>query len=87
MRKPPVPKSKPKLTSSPYPVRFILKEEEQLLRLREISGLSMSEIIRRAMRYMLPRFLDGRVNLITLQDEHEHPVDLEKHTGNPPTDS
>jgi hypothetical protein len=61
-------------------VRFTVEDEALLRQLYALSGLSMSQIIRRSVHYMVPRFLDGRINLLTLQEESKHPVRLE-HPG------
>jgi hypothetical protein len=58
----------PTASGSPIPIRFAPGDEVMLRQLKEFTGISISNIIRRAVRYATPRFMDGRVNLLTLQE-------------------
>ena len=60
-----------------FPVRFEPEEEQFIRLLRDLTGLRMNLIILKAVHYALPRFLDGRINILTLQEEHDYPVNLE----------
>lgn len=59
-----------------FPVRFEPEDEQLICRLRDLTGLRMNQIIVKAVRYGLPRFFDGRINILTLQEERNHPVNL-----------
>ena len=52
----------------PRPIRFTPEDEVLLGQLKELTGISISSIIRRSVNYAAPRFLDGSVNLLTLQE-------------------
>lgn len=54
---------KPKLPLSPTPVRFSAQDDKQLRDLHMQTGLSLSEIVRRAVRYAAPKFISGKVNI------------------------
>jgi hypothetical protein len=51
---------------SPTPVRFSKDEEKQLRKLKEKTGLNLSELIRRAVRFATPKFMSGEINVATL---------------------
>ena len=48
-------------------VRFDQPEEEFLRRAKKATGLSKREIIRRACRFALPKFLSGQVDIMKLR--------------------
>lgn len=49
--------------SSPVPVRLEKDEKKVIKVLAKQSGLSVSEVLRRAVRYAAPRFLSGEAPL------------------------
>jgi hypothetical protein len=55
-------------TGTPIPIRFAQEDEALLRELKSLTGISISNLIRRAVRYATPRFYDGRINLLTLQE-------------------
>ena len=66
-------KTEPEKTSkSPTPVRFSAEEEGQLRSLKEKTGLNLSELVRRAVRFATPKFLSGEVDVATLDTRPEH---------------
>jgi hypothetical protein len=69
-------KNVPKTTGSPIPIRFAEEDEVLLRKLQQLTGLAVSNIIRRAVRYATPRFVDGRVNLLTLQEQSSKGIQL-----------
>ena len=52
----------------PRPIRFTPDDEAVLTQLKKLTGISISSLIRRSVNYAAPRFLNGSVNLLTLQD-------------------
>ena len=54
--------------SPPRPIRFSPEDEQLLGQLKSITGISISSLIRRSVNYAAPRFLNGSVNLLTLQE-------------------
>ena len=54
--------------ASPRPIRFTPEDEMVLTQLKKLTGISISSLIRRSVNYAAPRFLDGSVNLLTLQE-------------------
>lgn len=48
---------------SPIPVRFCENEAREVRQLKDQTGLSLSEIVRRAVRYAAPKFLSGKANI------------------------
>jgi hypothetical protein len=53
---------------APIPVRFKKDEVDLVLQLQELTNLSRSDLVRRACRYTFPRFLQGKVDILTLKD-------------------
>lgn len=51
----------PKL--KPVPVRLDGRESDLVSRIAKATGLNKSEILRRACRFALPRFLSGKINI------------------------
>lgn len=61
----------------PRPVRFDQTEDEMLRTLSRKTGLGLGELIRRAGKFVFPRFLSGEVNIAELTQatpEKETPV-------------
>jgi hypothetical protein len=59
----------------PIPIRFAAEDEIMLHRLKELTGIPISSLIRRSVCYAVPRFIDGRVDLFSLNDNsHDAPV-------------
>jgi hypothetical protein len=65
-----------KATGSPIPIRFAEEDEVLLRKLQQLTGLAVSNLIRRSVRYATPRFIDGRVNLLTLQEQSSKGIQL-----------
>jgi hypothetical protein len=59
-----------KNSGSPIPIRFSEEDEALLRKLKQITGLSVSNIVHRSVRYATPRFFDGRISLLTLKDNN-----------------
>lgn len=57
------PKNSKALPMTPIPVRFSKQDDKQLRSLQTQTGISLSEIVRRAVRYAAPKFLSGKVNI------------------------
>jgi hypothetical protein len=53
--------------NSAVPVRFDKDEEGCIRRLSEETGLSKSEVIRRACRFAFPQFMSGRTPIIRIE--------------------
>lgn len=49
--------------SDPYPVKLDHSTDSVVKKLKTKTGLSHSEILRRAVRYAAPKFLSGEVNV------------------------
>lgn len=60
-----------KSSKSPTPVRFSDEDEISLQDLKKLTGLSLSELVRRAVRFAAPKFLTGEVNVATLATRAE----------------
>jgi hypothetical protein len=51
----------------PIPTRFDAAEDKLIRDLNSETGLPMSEIVRRANRFALPKFLSGEIDILTLK--------------------
>ncbi len=61
-------------SNSPMPVRFSDGEETTLRDLKERTGLTLAELIRRSVRFAGPKFLSGEVNVATLEPRDVQPA-------------
>jgi hypothetical protein len=55
------------LKGDPIPTRFDAAEDKLIRDLNSETGLPMSEIVRRANRFALPKFLSGEIDILTLK--------------------
>jgi hypothetical protein len=58
--------------ADPVPVRLDHRTAELVTELAQASGLNKSEILRRAVRYAIPRFLSGEADLVRLPAGGQH---------------
>ena len=49
--------------TDPYPVKLVWATRDVVTKLKSRTGLSRSEILRRAVRYAAPLFLSGQVSI------------------------
>jgi len=54
------------MSANPTPVRFDQNEEAALQELKTATGLSKSEVVRRAFRFAAPKFLRREINILDL---------------------
>lgn len=64
--------------TSPTPVRFEQDEYESALQLAKRVGLPFAEIVRRAVKYSVPRFESGEVNIADLRDRESKKTEAKK---------
>jgi hypothetical protein len=57
----------PEVESVSVPIRLSGRDLDCLTELQTITGLSRADLVRRACRYTLPKFLAGEVDILTLR--------------------
>jgi hypothetical protein len=67
-------KTSKKQKGNPIPIRFDEHEESTLADIATATGLGKAEIIRRAARYALPKFLNREINILDVVAEIEVPA-------------
>ena len=60
------------------PVRFDESSDAELEQLRDQTGISISELVRRCTRFALPRFQSGEVNILDYGKPAEESVKQEE---------
>ena len=58
-------------SNNPIPCRLDPPEREGVLDVNRKTGLSQAEIIRRCLRFSLPKFVSGEVNLLDFGKQEE----------------
>ncbi len=68
----PSPPEKANATKPPATVRFSEDEDGILRKLMKMTGMNLSELVKRAVRFSGPKFLSGEVDVATLSARPAH---------------
>lgn len=55
------------VTGDPIPTKFDPAEEKMIREINRLTSLPLAQIIKRGMRFALPKFVSGEVSILTLE--------------------
>lgn len=70
------------VTGAPIPTKFDAPEERMIRRINALTDLPMAQIIKRGMRFALPKFMSGEVDILTLEpNPNARPLEVPVNNG------